>query len=97
MAETKKPSVPNGKKPRIVKLEMGFHFDPKKSLLWILLILLFVPFLFSLLRGSGTDKVSLSDLLKDVKSKKIEKIEIDGSTLSAKYTDGSIKVSRKED
>jgi cell division protease FtsH len=95
--DTKKSQNQSGKKPRMMKFEMGLRFDPKKSLLWILLFLLFVPFLFSLLRGSGADKVSLSDLLKDVKEQKIEKIEIDGQTLTAKYTDGAIKISRKED
>lgn len=95
--DTKKSHNANSKKPRMMKFEMGLRFDPKKSLLWILLFLLFVPFLFSLLRGSGADKVSLSDLLKDVKEQKVEKIEIDGPTLTAKYTDGAIKVSRKED
>lgn len=93
--ETKKKSV--GAKPRIVKLSMGFGFDPRKALLYFLLLLLFVPFLFSLLRGDGSDKIALSALLKDVRDKKVEKIEIDTSTLTAKYTDGSVKTSRKED
>lgn len=93
--EPKKQST--AKKGRMVKLEMGFHFEPRKSLIYLLLFLLFVPFLFSLLRGSGSDKISLSQLLRDIKEKKVDKVEIDGSTLTTKYNDGVVKVSKKED
>jgi len=86
--EPKKAAPAPAKKKRIVRLEMGFGFEPRKSLIYLLLLLLFVPFLFSLLRGSGSDTISLSQLLRDIKDKKVEKIEIDGATLTTKYNDG---------
>lgn len=94
--DQQKKNQPN-KKKRVVRLEMGFGFEPRKSLIYLLLLLLFVPFLFSLLRGSGSDKISLSQLLRDIKDKKIEKVEIDGTTLTTKYNDGTVKTSKKED
>ncbi len=93
--EEKHPKA--SQKPRVVKLEMGFRFDPKKSILWILIFLLFVPFLFSLFRAGNSGKISLSQLLSDIKERKIDKVEIDGPTLTAKYKDGDVRGSRKED
>lgn len=84
-------------KQRMVKVELGFPLNPKKTILWFLIALLFVPFLFSLFRGNGGNTIPLSTLLSDIREKKIEKVEIDGPTLSARYKDGSIKASRKED
>ncbi len=83
-------------KPRMLKMELGFRLDPKRSILWFLVLLLFVPFLFSLFSSSGSNKIPLSQLLTEIKEKRIEKVEIDGQTLTAKYDDGSLKVSRKE-
>ncbi len=82
---------------KMTKVELAFGFSPKKAILWFLLFLLFVPFLVSLFRGNPSEKVPLSELMSDIKEQKIEKIEIDGAQLSAKYKDGSFKFSRKED
>ncbi len=78
-------------------MEFSLQFDPKKTILWFLLFLLFVPFLLSLFRGNTNDRVPLSSLISDIKQQKVEKVEIDGSSLAAKYKDGSFKFSRKED
>lgn len=85
----------NGKK-RLVKMEFAFKLDPKKSLLWFLILLLFVPFLFSLFSVGSANRIPLSQLLSDIKGDKVDRVEIDGATLTAKYNDGSVKTSRKE-
>lgn len=90
--EKKKPTL---KKMRQVEFALGF--SPKKAILWFLLFLLFVPFLISLFRGDPSEKVALSELVADIKAEKVEKVEIDGAQLSAKYKDGGFKFSRKED
>lgn len=81
----------------MTQVELAFGFSPKKAILWFLIFLLFVPFLVTLFRGNPIHKVPLSELVSDIKHEKVEKVEIDGSTLNAKYKDGSFKSSRKED
>lgn len=84
-------------KPKILKMELAFGFNPKKAILWFLIFLLFVPFIYSLFSGGNQNKIAISSLLGDIKGKKVEKIEVDGAQLTAKYGDGSVKFSRKED
>ncbi|HSW90108.1 MAG TPA: ATP-dependent zinc metalloprotease FtsH, partial [Patescibacteria group bacterium] len=93
----KEPKQTEQKKEKVKVFELGFHFDPKKAILWFLILLLFVPFVITLLSGGNTTKIPLSQLLSDIKQNKVTAVEIDGATLTAKYGDGSMKVSRKED
>ncbi len=95
VSEKKSKKQPPLKK--ITQVEFAFGFSPKKAILWFLIFLLFVPFLLSLFKGSPNNKIALSQLVSDAKQQKIEQIEIDGATLTAKYKDGSFKQSRKED
>lgn len=85
----------NGKK--MMKLEFGLNLDPRKSILWFVIFLLFVPFLFSLFRSGANGRIPLSQLLSDIKENKVSKVEVDGPSITARYGDGEIKTSRKED
>ena len=80
----------------VKKLEMQFIFDPKRSIVWIVVLLLFLPFLVNIFTSAGKNSVPLSSLLSDVRSEKIEKVEIEGSEIQIKYKDGTAKNSRKE-
>jgi len=82
---------------KVTRVQLALNLNPKKAILWLLLFLLFVPFLFSLFRGNTNDKIAISSLMTDIKQQKVEQVEIDGPTLTAKYKDGSFKTSRKED
>lgn len=93
--ETKKKMSSPMKK--MTRLELSFHLNPRKAILWFLLALLFLPFILSLFRGNPSTKIPLSTLLADTRDKKIERIEVDGATLTAKYKDSSVKFSRKEE
>ncbi|PWU22753.1 cell division protein FtsH [Candidatus Cerribacteria bacterium 'Amazon FNV 2010 28 9'] len=83
--------------PKNRRVEIRLNFSPKKAILWFLLFLLFVPFILTLLKGNSASTISLSSVLSDAKSGKIDQIEVNGATLNVKYKDGSMKFSRKED
>src|SRR5258708_2451540 len=94
--ENDKKKMPASQK-KMARVELAMQFSPKKVILWFLILLLFVPFLVSLFKGNDSNKISLSTLLSDAKQQKVQQIEIDGQTLTAKYKDGSLKISRKEE
>ncbi|MBU0974396.1 AAA family ATPase [Patescibacteria group bacterium] len=68
-----------------------------KGLLYILLGLLFFPFILSLFTGDIDKQISLSTLVTDVREDKIERIGIAGKELRVNYKDGSEKVALKEE
>ncbi len=87
--------------PRPSKQQFEFSFGPKnlfnRGLIYVLLGLLFLPFLVSLLTGSDRDEISLSQLVNDVRDQKVEQIQVAGSDMNITYKDSSKKVARKED
>lgn len=85
--------------PNVRKFEMNINTNQffNKGLVWVLLGLLFIPAIFTLFNGTSSNSISLSDLVRDVREQKIQKIEVAGSNLTATYSDGSEKVARKED
>src|SRR5258708_7507229 len=98
-SENKKDDKKKKQSPlkKVTKVELALHLNPRKAILWFLLFLLFVPFLISLFHGNTNEKIAISSLMTDIKQQKVDQVEIDGSTLTAKYKDGSFKNSRKED
>ncbi|HYD35010.1 MAG TPA: ATP-dependent zinc metalloprotease FtsH [Vitreimonas sp.] len=68
-----------------------------KGLLYVLIGLLFLPFLYSLYGGNRTNQITLSQLVRDVRENKVERIEVAGSQLQVFYKDQTKKISRKED
>lgn len=68
-----------------------------KGFLYIFLGLLFVPFVISLFQGGTEEKITLSQLVSDVRGDQVEKILVSGSQLRLIYTDGTIKIAQKED
>jgi len=81
--------------------KMEFRFDLSqlfgRSLLFLLLGLLFLPFLYSLMTGNPENNIGISQLITDVREKKIERLEVAGSEVKARYKDSTLKVARKED
>lgn len=79
-----------------VKLNMGQFFN--KSLIYILIGLLFLPFIISLFTGGAKNEISVSQLVKDIREKKVEKMEVAGAELRVQYKDNQgKKIARKED
>lgn len=81
------------------QLEFSFNLNQlfNRGFVYLLLALLFVPFLISYLNGRSSNEVPLSTLVKDVKEEKIGRIEVRGSRLNVFYKDSSQKIVRNED
>lgn len=90
MSQSPKPSKSN-------RLQFEFRLNPQRAIIWFFVILLFLPFLYNIFMGAQKNKVPLSELLRDVKAEKIEKIMIEGPDIRLEYKDGTAKTSRKED
>ncbi len=92
MSEKSTPNPKNSGR----RLQFEFKLQPQRALIWFFIALLFVPFLYSIFVGAQNSKVPLSELLRDVKAEKIEKVEIEGADIKIQYNDGTTKTSRKE-
>ncbi|HEX7018310.1 MAG TPA: ATP-dependent zinc metalloprotease FtsH [Patescibacteria group bacterium] len=66
------------------------------GLVYLLIALIFLPYLYYQFRGQPRDEITLSQLVRDVKENKIEKIEVTGDVLEAQYKDEGVKIARKE-
>ena len=106
MAEKKKPAkkTPAKKKPQQkppfkkveVKVDLNKIFS--KGLIYLIIGLLFLPFLFQLFTGGSHEQISISQLVRDIREDKIEKLEVAGQQLRAHYPDDEqVKVARKEE
>src|SRR3989338_3883998 len=73
-------------------------FNPKRMVLWLLVILIMLPFFLSLFAGpTATETIPVSQLLTDIKAGKVEKIEVQEEKLLINYKDKEGLVeSRKE-
>jgi cell division protease FtsH len=105
MADLKKTPNPktNGKngangKP-MKQFEFKFEFNMRRILIWVLVLLLFVPFLANLFGGlSRQEQVPFSQLLTDIREGRVETITVIGSQLEVSYVDSEeVRISRKEE
>lgn len=97
----KKTTLPDSATPKSPERKFEFKFNlnqwMSKGLLFVLLGLLFLPFVISLFSQGTQNQVSLSELMRDVREEKVDKIKVEGSELTAIYKDSSEKKARKED
>lgn len=87
------------KKPkttRMIQIKFDLNWLMSKGLIYVLIALLFVPFLFTLAGESSRNKITLSELVIDVKAQKVEKLEVRGDELRAIYKDSDAKMAVKE-
>jgi len=90
----------NGKeKTKVRKVEFKLNLDQffNRGLLFFLVFLLFLPFFFSIFGGGQKDRISLSQMVSDVRDKKVDSLTVSGSDVTVKYKDGTSKITRKED
>ncbi|MBU2051676.1 ATP-dependent zinc metalloprotease FtsH [Patescibacteria group bacterium] len=73
-------------------------FNPKRMVIWLLVLFLVLPFFISLMSGPlPVGKVGLSQLLTDIKDAKVDKIEVQDEKLLVNYKDkDGVVESRKE-
>jgi cell division protease FtsH len=96
------PEVPNttsqknGSK-RIGMMPLDFGPSWSKGLLYVFIGLLFLPMLFSLFSRGETQRISLSEMIQDVRDQEIKKIEVSGNDLNISYNDNTKKTARKEE
>jgi cell division protease FtsH len=101
--KTKKPTVkkqPQKGQLPIKKVEVKVDLNKflSKGLVYLILGLLFVPFLIQLLSGGAYEQISISQLVRDVREEKVERLEVAGQQLRAHYADDElVKVARKEE
>jgi cell division protease FtsH len=99
--QSEKKESPKGKTPQKKTKKVEFQFSLNKffskGFLYILLGILFLPFIFSLFSVPDSSQTTLSGLVNDIREEKVEKVEIVGSQLIADYKDDSQKIARKED
>jgi len=89
------PTVP---RPPVKRFEFSLNLNHffNRGLLYLLIGLLFLPFIISLLTGNGKPEISLSEMVRDVREEKVETIEVTGDQMNIRYKDASEKVARKE-
>jgi cell division protease FtsH len=90
------PNTPRTSKKRF-EFKWNLNTFMSKGLLYVFVILLFVPFLYTLVTGGTKNEINISELIRDIREQKVEKIEIAGSELRIAYKDQTSKVTRKED
>src|SRR5690606_16532154 len=71
------PVVPKSRqKAYFFNVDLNWLFS--KGLVYLLIALLFFPMLFSLFGEGPAEQLSLSELVRDVREEKVEKIEVNG-------------------
>lgn len=96
---TEKQSDKQAKTPKQRTFEVQINLQKlfNHGLVYIVIGLLFLPFIVSVFTGGQREQISMSQLVRDVREKKIEKMEVAGADLRLTYKDASRKVARKED
>lgn len=94
-ATGQKPKSPN-EPVKQTEVKINLDWLMSKGLIYLLLGLLFVPFIYTLVAQEANNKISLSDLMRDVKDQKVEKIEVKGDEMKGTYKDSGTKVAIKE-
>ena len=88
--------APN-KSTKKVEFQVNLNQFFSRGLLFVLVALLFLPFIFSLLNGSKSDRISLSQMITDIRDNKVSNLEVAGADIHVKYKDNTSKTARKED
>lgn len=78
-----------------INLDINQFFN--KGLIYVILGLLFLPFIFSLFSSTPNNKISLTQLVQDIKNGQVKEVEVAGPELRALYQDNTDKIARKED
>ena len=88
--------MPKQKEVKPVKM-WSFRLDLKKLLVWALVLLLFLPALFTWLNSGLQDVVvTPTQMMEDIKSGTIKSVEVTGDNLLLDYGEQQLKFSSKE-
>ncbi len=79
------------------KISLKRSWNWKKSLIWILILLLFLPGLVGWLSGGLGSNMSISQAMQDIKDHKVQKVEVVGNKIILHYSETDLKSVDKED
>ena len=81
-----------------VEIKVDLHKFFSKGLIYLILGLLFVPFLLQLFSGGSSEQITISQLVRDIREERVDKLEVAGQQLRAHYAeDDLVKIARKEE
>lgn len=88
---------PNGNYKRIeLKINLNKFFN--KTLIYLIILFLFVPSIFGMFSSrGGREQITISQMVTDIRSEKVSKMEVYGQELRLTYKDESKKVAKKEE
>ncbi|PIY80298.1 MAG: cell division protein FtsH [Candidatus Pacebacteria bacterium CG_4_10_14_0_8_um_filter_42_14] len=92
-----KPQPKQPVKTKQFKLEVNLSKFMQRGLLYVVLALLFVPFLISLFGKGEDNSISLTQFVTDIREERVKAVQVAGNELRVEYKDGANKVARKED
>lgn len=78
-----------------INLDINQFFN--KGLIFIILGLILLPWLFYSFGSTPDNRISLSQLVNDIKAGQVQQVEVAGPELRAQYADTTEKIARKED
>ena len=82
---------------RVKKFEFKLNLNPKRILVWSLILFLFVPFVVSVWQLQGVEEeVPVSQVLTDIKADKVAKVVVLGEAMKVAYKDGKTVLTHKE-
>jgi cell division protease FtsH len=98
-APTKAPGSPkNAPEYKRVELKINLNKFFSKSLIYLLILFLFVPSLLGALGGgSAREPITISQMVTDIREDKVAKMEVYTQELRLTYKDDSKKVAKKEE
>jgi len=96
LSKSTQPVAP--KKPVMKQFRMEVNLSQffSRGLLYVLIALLFFPFVLSLFSKNDDSSISLSQFVKDVREEQVSEVKVAGDELRISYKDGTEKTSRKE-
>ena len=83
---------------KLRRMKFGFGMKPRRWLMWLLIGLLFLPFVLSLVDPSMLlDEVPISQAISDISEGRVKRVSLNGDEILMEYVDEEIKISRKEE
>ena len=98
--EQKVPQEAPKKQDPIKRIELKINLNKffSKTLIYIIILFLFVPSLLGALGAGGKrEQITISQMVTDIRSEKVSKMEVYGQELRLTYKDDSKKVAKKEE
>lgn len=94
--EPKKPVPPANIKRIELKINLNKFFN--RTLIYLVILFLFVPSLLGAFNsGAGSEQITMSQMVADIRGEKVSKMEVYGQELRLTYKDNSKKIAKKEE